>query len=346
MEVKKAKRRSKVARIATWALIALVVLCFIGLVVAVIMAEVSREDAARVSVCYIISFSCMGGLFVGIGGAVLFFKLGERFRAQEADARERADSEESFFIGEKMLFTFREGEGYIHAEDGSEEFRAVSVPYSELKFYTVNLRRSPKKKGEKSVLVAIPAYVLSKKKADKGAKPTLLMMEHKPRLMDCMQKRGVQLISADDDSPLPKPQKVMHIRSGRSKKPMSLFFGIVLIVGGILLAIFGGQMQMIGYLLLVFGIFSSTRGVIGLVRGGSGFTVYEDGIFWKEENRFESMYLRWSELIGYSRISHEKQYFVEFSCAYGEYYYPDTEGLYETLVSRFPEKKLQGAKRK
>ncbi len=345
MEVKKAKRNALFAKITTWIFIALLLAGFLGLIVTVIIAETGKDEATRL-ICYYVCFGCMGLVLLSIAGGVFAFKWGERARLFELDARERAVSDESFFIGEKTMLTFREKDVLLHADE-SVKMKDIVVPYSEISFYSIRMRRSPKRKGERSVLLELPAKYLNKK-AEKDAKPTLIAMEYKERLLGCIQKFSATLTEASDESELPKPQRrfTIKIKQDNTKKYITLFVAIAFLVGGILLSIFLSELATVGYVLAAVGLFTLGRAVVQLVRGGTGFAVFTDGVLWMEQNRLDNLYLRWSEIKCYTRIEHQKQQFVRFDVEYGEYYFPDLNGLYRILSEQFPEKRMLHGKKK
>ncbi len=340
MEIKKLKRKNAVVHVFSWVAIGLVLLGFIGLIVCVLVAEFT-EDAARSTACWFGALGSMGGVLLGLGGSLLLFRLGEKLRLKEADARELACSECTFFIGEKTMVTFEEKGLKIHAEEGAQgTFSPVLVPFTDVCFYTVSLRRSPRAKGERSVLLQVPARYTNKD-AKKDEKPSLISMEYKQRLLDTIEKFGVKLARVENDSQMPAPHKLFEVKGENRKGKgnlISTVLGGLLLLAGVLIAVLGKEIATLGYVLGVLGVIALARGVMGLVRGGSAFIVYEDGVFWKEENKFESVYMRWTEVENFARMKHEKHYFVRFTCAYGAYYYPDANGLYDFLAERFPEK--------
>ncbi len=341
MEITRAKRRGKITRVFSWVCIALLLISFIGLIVCILMAEGSPAGSQRAVVCWGVAFGCLGVIALSIAGALLLFRLGDKFAREEADARERAISDESFFIGEKMLATFEADCLRLHGESEADRLREVRVPYRDVRFFDVTLRRSPRDKGEKSVVLEIPARY-TQAKAEKNAPPSLVSMERKERLFAAIEAHSLTLVQTDDNATLPPPERLFAVKLPNRKgsgKVISLVLGIALTVAGVLLAIFGGNASNVGYLLATFGVLVGGKGVIALARGGGAFVVYRDGVLWKEENRYEQNYLRWSEISGFSRVEHEKQPFVKFDCAYGSYYYPDIQNLYERLVEQFPEKK-------
>ena len=339
MDIQTAQRKGKVVRILSWIFIGFFIVGLIGLVVSVVGAELSAEaDAAIWWICAGVSFLV---ILIFIALTLLCFRLGEKYRTAEADARELADSPESFFVGEKMLASFTQEGLHIHAEAGAEgNLRDVTVPYCDVTFYSVRMRTSPRAAGQKTVLLEIPARYLEADAPDK-AQPSLISMDAKERLFRAIEAHGVPLIETDSGKRPEKLEKVYAVKlrqSGGKGKYISAVLAGAMILAGILLAVFGGAASSLGYLLAVFGACSAARSIYDFARGDGSLIVYRQGVYWKERNLYESVYLPWEEIGGVTRTEQEGHSFVRFACAYGAFYYPDIDGLYDAIAQEFPEK--------
>ncbi len=345
MDISSVKKKSLLVRIFSWVSIVLVLAGFVGVIVSVLMAE-STQDVARETACWYAAFGCIGGIFLGILCTLVFFRLGEKLRKKEEDLRELDDSPESFFVGEKVLATFEETQLVLHAERGAEAFfQTVRLDYDEIKFVAIRLRRSPRDKGERHLLLKLPDRIA--KEGQDGL--SIITMDDKPRLKECIEKHGVTLVDGVDDSEMPPVEKKFVLKMRDEKlvgKIISLSVAVMMIVAGVLVAVLGGNFSMLGYFLGVFGAITLVRSVRTFLRGGSAFIVYSDGVFWKEPNKQECFYLRFGEIEHFSKYQHEKRYFVKFTCAYGDYFYPDVNGLYDYLCRNFPEKKKAEEKKR
>ena len=325
MDIQTAQRKGKVVRILSWIFIGFFIVGLIGLVVSVVGAELSAEaDAAIWWICAGVSFLV---ILIFIALTLLCFRLGEKYRTAEADARELADSPESFFVGEKMLASFTQEGLHIHAEAGAEgNLRDVTVPYCDVTFYSVRMRTSPRAAGQKTVLLEIPARYLEADAPDK-AQPSLISMDAKERLFRAIEAHGVPLIETDSGKRPEKLEKVYAVKlrqSGGKGKYIS--------------AVLAGAMILAGILLAVFGACSAGRSIYDFARGDGSLIVYRQGVYWKERNLYESVYLPWEEIGGVTRTEQEGHSFVRFACAYGAFYYPDIDGLYDAIEREFPEK--------
>ncbi len=337
MEVKTLQRKGLTVRIFSWTFIAIVLLGMIGLIVCIILSEINPKETLLWWLCFVF----LGVVMVGVAGAIATFKIGERLRLQEEDAREKAVSEESFFAGERTMLTFCEKDLYIHPEVEEKGAHTVRVPYADAQLYVTKSRRSPRDKGRGNILLKIPAKYVSKGDKGKDAQPALIALEYKSRLLECIQKHGLDTHEVAEE-PLPKPEKLFKVKlnSGiKASKVISVLLGVAMIVfavvGGVLEPTKASIMTMVG----VFGGFIITWAIRAMKNGETALVVYRDGVLWKEDNAYAHMYLRWAEIGSFSRFYHEKVAFVRFNCAYGSYYFPDVKELYESLCEKFPQNK-------
>lgn len=160
-------KRRKVLNVFGWFFCALAILGVIASIVLLIML-VSTETQQL-----LFSLLALGGLGIAVvGGLAAFglFRLGGRQEALRRDCLEQADGEESFFVGEDTLATFRETSLKLHSTE-QKRTNVVHVPYSEIRFFSVCIRRRAIDGGEWCVVMEIPAKYLSKGKAKKGESP-------------------------------------------------------------------------------------------------------------------------------------------------------------------------------
>ncbi len=314
-----------------WGCIVLAVLLMAGLVVSLIMMGLGS-----VHVPY---FGILCGAFAG--GAILFglaglfaVRRGEIWSGRELDALERADSEESFFVGEDTIATFREEGILLHNRE-----RSVSVPYGEMRFISVCTRRKAQEKGEWSVLMEVPAsYVM--KKAKKGEPPVLIQAEGKTRLYDTLRKHGLVLLGEQrkEESPLPFTRMRKFDLPDRTKRKRALLFlllGVVLAGGGVGLLFY---MSAIGAPIIVVGGYVALRAIVSYWRAKRVLAVYREGMYFAELSLQDSFFLKWEEMESLVPAESEKQKVIRANCLYGAYDFPRPQGAYEYIKEHFPEK--------
>jgi len=338
MEIEKAKQKGAVARGFSWFFLALLVLSLIGLIVCVIMGEIKNQD-----IFWFISFGCIGGILLFIGATLLCFKAAEKYRRIETDARERADSEDSYYIGEEYLATFTAAGLNIHGEKKEKKKPLqIKIPYAEVRIFTVTVRRSPKAKGEEKVLLEIPSRFVKKGGSEGPKEKTLIELEAKERLFATLKKFSLDVIEGSRKDPASRGEKKLSVKLkrglGERSGIVNIVFGAALFAAGVLVSIFAKDVALLGYMLAVFGVVVTARGIFNTVAGNGALVVYEGGVYWKEKNRFERSYIPFDDIVTISRLSRESMSFVAFTCAFGTYHYPDLNGLYEGLKQLVPEK--------
>ena len=318
----------------------LAVLCVIGALVSVFVMEFGTEDEAKKILCTILACSFVGGAVAFALLAYLFTKVSQNALLQELDYRERCDSENSFFIGDGTLATFQEDHLLIHAEEGDKE--TVSVPYSEMRFFSVCTRHAPREKGEWSVVIEIPAHYLAKKGQSKpNDPPALVQTDAKERLSRCLQAHGLTLLGEErregkSEKFTPKRKFIFPDRAARKRSLLFAAVGLVLVGGGIGLAFW---QIMIGTLLAVFGVFVITRALTGFRAAKSMLVFYEEGVYWREKrSRENSAFLKWEEIDTVSQTEKEGVALLKLQCAYGAYHFPYAEGMLEYIREAKPEK--------
>ena len=336
-------RRGKTVNAFTLVFAALAVLTLIGAAIVLVVTEF-QSGAARL--CEILAGSFAGGAILFAGVAVFCGSFGKRYLAEELDFRERCDGEESFFVGEGTLATFCEKGLLIHSEDGKGE--EITVPYADIRFFSVCTRRAPKEKGTWDVVFEIPAkYLVKKGKFQPNDPPALVQAEAKARLYETIRAHGLELTGS-----LP-PEKAE--KKGTEKKKFALLrkfifpkkkarnaAAIMMVVGGLLAA--GGipvaiwLNASIGSVISVLGAVSLGRAILSYRAAKSVLAFYREGVFWGESNREESMFIKWEDV---ERVETSEQNgfpLLDFVCFYGPYHFPNPDGAYEFLRENFPEK--------
>lgn len=317
------------------ALAALAILCALGLFVAVIVFEF--KGGLQSSLLYILVGSFAGGAIVSALAAFGLNILGRKHRDAELDFRERCDGEESFFVGEGTLVTFGERGVVIHGERGGG--REISVPYAEMRFFSVCTRRLPREKGEWSVVLEIPArYLARDAKAD--AKPALVQADAKPRLYETLTRHGLTLVGERGSGEEKRFTclSAFHLPN-RAKRKTALITAVVgglLLVGGVLVAVF--WQPVFGALLAAVGFILTGRAVLTFFRAKGTLGVYEEGLYWRDTGRVESVFLKWKEIESITVEPNDGFPLYRVQCAYGAYHFPAVAGSEEYLRETHPEK--------
>ncbi len=331
------------------------ILLALGLFIAVIVFEF--KSGLQDSLLYILVGAFAGGAIFSALAAFGLNVAGRSHRDAELDFCERCDGAESFYVGEGTLVTFEEAGVRIHGDRAGG--REISVPYSEMRFFSVCTRRLPREKGLWSVVLEIPAQYLSKSgKAEKDASPALVQTDAKPRLYETLARRGLALLGerAPETRPAPKPQtepqtspengeKRRFTRLAAfdlpdpAKRKTALFsaaVGGVMLVGGVLVAVF--WQILFGSLLAGLGFLLVGRAVVTFLRAKGTLGVYEEGLYWRDTGNVDSVFLKWEEI---QKITVEQSRGVALyrvQCAYGAYHFPAVAGSEEFLREKHPEK--------
>ena len=334
-ESKRYHIRKQAWSICGWAAIVLAVLCMLGLVVALIMLGLGNEHIALLGI--LCGAFAGGALLCGLSG---FFSVrrGEFWFSRELDALERADSEDSFFVGEDTMVTFGEGAALLHNSE-----RSVSVPYAEMRFFSVCNRRKPREKGEWSVLMEVPAsYVM--KKTKKGEPPVLVRTEGKPRLYAVLQKYGLTLLGEQrGEEARTRFTKLRTFslpdRAKRKKSLWLMLLGVAVAGAGVGLLFY---IQALGAPVIVVGGYIVLRALASYLRAKRVFAVYREGLYLAELTLRDSFFLKWEEIVSLVPAEAEKQEILRAHCLYGAYDFPRPEGAYEYLKEQFPGKCGEG----
>ncbi len=338
-------RTRKALGILTFVLAAAAILSLIGLLVTVIVLEMRGNTLDEQATLYLCT-----GIFAA-GAAALAFaafgcgKLSQEATRTELDYRERCDGEESFFVGEGTLFTFGEEGAVLHAE--SEEKKPVSVPYGDLKFYSVCRRTKPREKGEWSVVIELPSHYVVKDKSRDVPPVVRIQAEGKARLYRAIAAHALTL--GGEQPPQGKAErKEFSLRTkfllpDRDRRRHALIFAAVAaaaVVAGVLIAVFWQEMLTIGVIVAVFGLFFAGRSIISFVRAKGMIAFYEEGVYWREGGRAidERIFLKWEDIEHVSLQEAQGKRYLTLACAYGNYNLPDVAGAYEYIAANRQEK--------
>lgn len=336
----KNRARRKTASVSGWIFVALTVCGLIGLLVGLILLGIGNFNE---TLLFILCGSFLGGIVVFGFSAFGAMRLSTKFEKRESDFLERAESENSFFVGEGTLATFGETALRIRGTAaGGKREKTVTVPYREMRFFSVCTRRSPKEKGEWIVVLEIPLKYLAKDgKAKRQESPALIQTEGKPRLYETLKLRGLTLLGELPSETAGK--KFERLRSfvlpdsERRKKALAFaVFGALLLAGGALAAIFWNTT--VGSVIAVVGAYLAIQGGMNYVRAKSVFSVYREGIFWKERTQIDNMFLKWEEIVRVTPFQKEGLPFLKAECLYGAYEFPDVNGAYEFIKENFPDR--------
>lgn len=331
-------RRRKAIGYGAFAVAILAVLCLVGALVCLVLTEAGERPDEVKTLLYILAGSFAGGAVLLGLLAFAFSKRSGAVYSAELDYRERCDGENSFFVGDGTLATFEENHLRLHAENGGQE--QIFVPYSEMRFFSVCTRRAPREKGEWSVVMEIPVKYLSKDGEKDGEKPALVQADAKERLYRVLEENGLALVGERESAGsgkkfTPLQKYTFPDRAGRKRVLMQLILGAVCIGAGFGVAFFA---RTPGIILAVFGATLLGRAVWAYAAKKSVLSVYEEGMYWKEERRADSVFLKWEEI---TRISAEEKKglsLLKVECAYGAYRFLSKEGVPEYIKEKHPEK--------
>ena len=334
------KIRRAVSNIGCVVFAVLAVLLMIAVVVLVLVLELKERSEEMRRLLYVLTGAFAGGAVVSALLGFLLGKLSQKAYEEERDFLERWDSEDSFFVGESTLATFTEKGVRLHS---SERKEVISVPKAELRFFSVCTRHRAKERGEWSVAIEIPARYLAKK-PEAGAPPVLVQADGKERLYTCLEKYGMPLLG---EAPLrgtaPSKQKFAQKKAysipdaaKRRRALVLMGLGVLLFAGGIALAL--TLMPSTGAVVAVLGGFIGGRATFSFVRARRTLAVYDEGILWREENFFDSVFLKWDEIERLESENRDGTSFLKVDCAYGSYHFMNPQGAYEYIQAVQPEK--------
>lgn len=316
----------------------LAILCMIGLIVCIVLTELGERSAAEKTLLYILVGSFAGGAVLFAVAAFLLSKLSQTIYLNELDFRERCDGENSFFVGEGTLATFDDGVLRIHAEAGGKA--DVLVPYSETRYFSVCSRRAPCEKGEWSVVIEVPSKYLSKN-GEESETPALIQTDAKDRLYRCLEEKGLTLLGEQRSEGSGKrftPLKKFNFPdpAARKRALMTLGLGCVLIVAGVLVAVFWQLTA--GAILSAFGVFLTVRATFAFLSAKRVLAFYQEGVFWREKNRNDRIFLKWEEIQSITPEEKNGIPLLKAQCAYGAYHFLSADGALECVKEIQPDK--------
>ncbi len=332
------RRKCALLNVLFYIFLALSIAGFLGAIVTIIVFEFKNGMASQL--CYILLGSFLGGGAVSGGLAYLFSRLLKDADEARLDYAERCDSAESFYVGEGTLATFEKDSLLLHGENGSG--KAIRIPYAEVRLFSVCTRTAPKEKGEWSVVLELPSRYLAKDgKAGAGEK-ILVQTDAKQRLFDTISAHGLTLLGekqgqASGKKYTLKAKYFVPVADKRRRALIMAILGFAVVAGGIG-AIFWNAT--IGSFLAVIGMFLGLRGLMDFRGAKSLFSVYEEGIFWRDANGTDRIFLKWEEVVSISRETVGGTPVLKVQCGYGAYHLPDIDGVYEYLKETAPDKML------
>lgn len=336
----------------TWVVVALAVLCAIGLVVCIVLFGLNKVDGLLAGI--------LGGSFL-IGGVAFggfgfwCFRRGDKFAAAELDALELADGPYSFFVGEGTFATFRDDALFIHGNDGK---RKITVPYYDLRFFSICTRRAPKEHGQYSIIIEIPARYLNNG-AQRDMAPALIQTDGKERLYSRLKALDREIIGdLPEDAYCTEPDKNKANAAKTEKKftrlekfsfpdgekrkrsVILMIFGALIFAGGILATIFWTESvnSAISSVIIILGGYVGIRATLAFIRAKALFCIYEEGIFYSEPTGVDNVFLKWDEFSDVSRFMNDGKLRLRVKCPYGAYEFPLIEKAYEYIKEHYPEK--------
>lgn len=327
------KRRSALWSALFYIFTAVAVAGLLGAVVVVLVFEF--KDGFSSALSYILLGSFAAAALVGAPAACLFARLLSVADEKRLDFEERCDSPYSFYVGEGTLATFGEDGLVVH---GGPQSKRICVPYAEARFFSVCTRRAPREKGDWCVAIELPARYLTKDK--RSAEKILVQADAKERLFSALAACSLPLLGEKKGEGKGKKftLKAKFLLPVPQKRRRALLFGILgaaAAAGGIAAAFWNAA---VGSILTVIGLFAATRSFLAFARAKGELSFYEEGLFWKDPNGSDRIFLKWDEIERVSRGTEKEGRGWEIRCAYGAYNIPDVAGAYEYLQEKFPQK--------
>lgn len=318
----------------------LAVLSLIGALVCLVLTETGERSGNAKTLLYILAGSFTGGAVLFALFALWFSKLSQNAYSAELDYRERCDGENSFFVGDGTLATFEENGIRLHAESGGKE--EVTVPYSEMRFFSVCARRAPREKGEWSVVIEIPVkYLVKKRQPAEDEKPALVQTDAKERLYRCLEERGLELLGEKESAGsrkrfVPLKKFIFPEEAARKRALMLIGLGILALGFGIAVALL--WQVTVGSIISVVGFFIGGRAVHSYILSKRVLAFYAEGVYWREKASADSVFLKWEEIGTISPDEKNGVSLLKIDCAYGAYHFMNKEGVFEYLKENRPEK--------
>ena len=330
------QRKRKGWNALLWTIIILAIACMIGFLVCIFMIGWSKGDPVLVGILAGAFF--IGACVLGLLG-MLIFRRTDRLALEELDALEREDDLNSFFVGEGTLATFGDEKLRIHGrEDGKKD---VVVPYYDLKFYSVCARRNPKERGSWSVVIEIPARYFNNN-ASRTMTPILIQTDGKERLYSRMKELNLELIgepynAEQSDKKFVQTTKFKLAHTVKYRKALILIgVAALFLVGGVFATVYWNSTP--GSIIIVLGAYFAIRSFVMLARSKAVLGIYEEGIFYREPDGVNNVFLKWEEFSSLCIFEQEGRRSLRLQCPYGAYDLPYFEGAYEYLKEHYPDK--------
>lgn len=347
-----------------WTFAVLSVALIVGFLFAIVMLGLGKGD--------ILIFGLLSAgfvVFAAVFAACAYpcYARSDRIAVAELDALEREDDQNSFFVGEGTLATFRKEDLFLHGGEAEKETeeddgdfepvkkkRNLSIPYYDIKFFSVCARRAPKEGGKWSVVLQIPARYFNKG-AVRDAQPLLIQTDGKPRLYQRLKELGIELSGepvpktveegTEPEKEKGKPEKkykrlqkfVLPDQKRKNKALILVAFGVLFLIGGTVAIAF--KETSVGSVLLLLGVYIVVRALVAFFRARALFFLYEEGIFYSEPTGVDSVFLKWEEFSAVKPVVRDGKDRMRAQCLYGAYDFPVFPGALEALLSLHPEKK-------
>lgn len=343
-------RKKKTVQGIGFALIALAVLSFLCAVVCLITAAVKEWQTSTERLLIILGVCTVGGAALFACVTVVLYRVVQRLDITEKDLLERARSEDGFFVGEGTLATFFENKLVIDGVNRKGERQEISVPYSEIRFFSVCERQKPCEKGRWSVVLEIPLKYLAKDGAKgdlKNGSTALIQTDGKPRLYECLEKYGIPLLG---EPPLPRDAQTsakkftlikkygVPDRGIRKKYAIFCSLGAALVVVGVVLRLATEITPALCTVMYVFGAYIFGKYLFDFIRAKSYMALCREGIYLKTEQRIKDIFLKWSVIEHIRCESEEGVPALKADCGYGSYRFPAPEGIADGIEEIVPHK--------
>ena len=337
------RRKRKFTNGAVFAVALVAIACLIGLLVAAIMLQTGEREQARDMVLYILTGSFTGGAVLFALAAFGLGVLATRIQAAEMDYLERMCGMDCFYVGDATVAQFCEKELYIRSESSDKKAK-IHIPYREIRFHSVCTRKKPCEKGKWSVVIEVPSHYVLKRS---GAPKAFIETDGKERLYRILQARGLELLGERPphegekrpNTRYPATAKLLLPDADKRRRNL-IIIGVnaLIVVAGILVAIFWRDMTLLGAILCVLGAVFVARGIAGYVQSKGILTLGEAGLYWKESGNAaaERFFLKWEviESVRYETI--QDKHFIIVQCAFGAFHLPDIAGAYEAIDAAKP----------
>lgn len=327
---KKLQREGTISGICAFLFSIFAILLMLGAVACVIALNFSKE----VQLLSILIAAFLGGSVIFAGAGVLLSLVNRRANERLRDVLEQADSAQSFFVGEETLATFGADGIRFHNEEVE-----ISVPYGELRFFSVCLRSRPVSRGKFLVAIEVPLRYL--KETDERDAKVLVEADMKDRLIETLKAHGLELTGELPD-PAARAKRYSPLKKFRLPDAVKRRHALpILVVGAVAVAvsvpimIFGPIPA--GVLAAALGAFLLARGTLALIVARAPLYLYAEGIYGERADDHSRIFLRWEEI---ERLWPAEN-ILSVQCAYTVYSLMLPAGAWEYLEKFAPKKCAQ-----